>query len=326
MSKPQNIIEEEKRLLKKIKEVEKQLPLFLTEYFIYLKNSCSVRTRLNYVRDIRLFLEYMFKDTKSLTIEQINSITDSEINCYLGEMETQKSTISRRKSSIKNFFDVLYRKKIINNNITGGIDPIHTEKKTNIVRLEKEQIKKMLNILKTGQELSPKQYIAWETTKYRDLAIMTIFLTQGLRMDELIQLNISSLNFDTNEMIIFRKRGKEISMPMTKDTAETIKLYIENERKNSGDALFISTTTGNRMHKNTIANLVKKYTSYVNTDGSGYSPHKLRATTASMLIESGVDIYSVQNYLDHDNVTTTQLYADHKKENKRRVANSVSMW
>jgi len=106
--------------------------------------------------------------------------------------------------------------------------------------------------------------------------------------------------------------------------------YILNERPQSEmlsdeykDALFLS-LQNKRMDPKAIRQLVKKYTSISmeTSRANGYSPHKLRATAATSLIQNGFSIYDVQNLLDHDNVTTTQLYAAHKKNVKRDIVNN----
>ena len=116
-------------------------------------------------------------------------------------------------------------------------------------------------------------------------------------------------------------------MPINNACETVIKEYIEYERPKSDcisdeykDALFLSLQK-KRMSPKSIRALVKKYTSIgmKTSRKKGYSPHKLRATAATSLIETGFSIYDVQNLLDHDNVTTTQLYSAHRKNAKRDI-------
>lgn len=117
-------------------------------------------------------------------------------------------------------------------------------------------------------------------------------------------------------------------MPLDDRLKTMLQDYIETERNSphqkDPDALFLS-TQGSRLSKRAIQNLIKKYTAIVmNTSKSnGYSPHKLRATAASSMIEKGFSIYDVQNILDHENVTTTQLYAAHKKNAKKEIIDKL---
>jgi site-specific recombinase XerD len=116
-------------------------------------------------------------------------------------------------------------------------------------------------------------------------------------------------------------------MPLSETAYKAIRLYLDNERPApkeaagpDADALFLS-LQGGRMTDRQIRQTVKKYTSIAlgTGRGEGYSPHKLRATTATSLIERGNSIYDVQDLMNHDNITTTQLYAAHRKGAKREL-------
>ena len=173
-------------------------------------------------------------------------------------------------------------------------------------------------------EAEQKEFEYWKHTRQRDLLIVLFFVIYGLRVSELEALNISSFHFQRGEYTIFKKRGKETLMPLDNKLKEMLLEYIETERASTRssdeDALFLS-TQGQRLTKRAIQNLIKKYTSIVmgTTQQKGYSPHKLRATAASSMIEKGFSIYDVQNLLDHENITTTQLYAAHRKNAKKDI-------
>jgi site-specific recombinase XerD len=159
--------------------------------------------------------------------------------------------------------------------------------------------------------------------------MLLLFVTYGLRLSELRELNVASFNFGRGEFKIYRKRGKEAMMPLSKTVLAALKAYLDDERGlpsvdlaggPDADALFLS-LRGGRMTERQIREIVKKYTGIALGTGkaSGYSPHKLRAPTATSLIESGNSIYDVQDLLNHDNITTTQLYAAHRKGAKREL-------
>ena len=120
-------------------------------------------------------------------------------------------------------------------------------------------------------------------------------------------------------------------MPLNKSVTQVVMDYIDNERKKDSeldpehqDALFLS-LQGKRMTERQIRELVKKYTSIGlgNSRHEGYSPHKLRATAATSLIGRGNSIFDVQELLDHEQVTTTQLYAAHKMNVKRELVKDM---
>ena len=197
--------------------------------------------------------------------------------------------------------------------------------------MQDDEVMLMLDAVTTGNGLTKKEQEYWQKTKRRDKAILILFVTYGLRLSELQQLNISSFNFNRGEFKIYRKRGKESVMPMNKSVYEVVTEYIELERASEDtlteehrDALFLS-LQGRRMTERQIRELVKKYTSIgmkTSREG-GYSPHKLRATAATSLIGRGNSIYDVAALLDHEQVTTTQLYAAHKKNVKRNLVTDM---
>ena len=140
-------------------------------------------------------------------------------------------------------------------------------------------------------------------------------------------MNLSSFNFDRGEFKVYRKRGKESIMPVNRTISAAYLDYISLERPPDDalepqhrDALVLS-LQNTRLTDRQIRQIVKKYTSIPlgTSRKRGYSPHKLRATAATSLIGRGHSIYDVQELMDHDHVTTTQLYAAHKLNTKREL-------
>lgn len=353
--KPDNIVIKENYLIEKCITIENNLPRFMKDYFLYLKGSVATSTRVAYLEDIQFFCNYLV-ETKELTnadkisdinLDEFNNVKARDINLFLGDYctryykytdkntlvyENNNRSLARKKSSISTLFKFLYRNEQIESNITDGFNPIKLPKPQPdaIKRLEIDEVARMLESVETGEGLTDKEKVYWKKTKLRDKAILALFVTYGLRLSELRELNISSFNFSRGEFKIYRKRGKEVLMPINHTCELVVKDYIENERPQSEmldetykDALFLSLQY-KRMDPKAIRQLVKKYTSISmeTSRDNGYSPHKLRATAATSLIQTGFSIYDVQNLLDHDNVTTTQLYAAHKKNVKRDIVNN----
>ena len=226
-------------------------------------------------------------------------------------------------------FKNLYRDGLVSKNITDGFDPIRMPKagEREIKALADDEVMKMLDSVTTGEGLTASEKKFWEKTKYRDKLILILLVTYGLRLSELQQLNVSSFNFDRGEFKIYRKRGKESIMPINRTVEDSFGEYITLERpkdealkEEHQDALLLS-LQGTRLTDRQIRQIVKKYTSVSlgTSREMGYSPHKLRATAATSLIGRGNSIYDVQELLDHENVTTTQLYAAHKLNTKREL-------
>lgn len=353
--KPDNIVEKENEIFLKCQAIEGELPSFMRSYFAYLRGNVLPMTRLSYLHEIKFFLNYLINetdltkadDTRKIKAEEFNEITAADINLFIDYCrryvvddgktvtmyENGNKTLARKKSSISVLFKQLYRDGIIDKNITDAFDPIRVPKpgEREIKALQDDEVMIMLDAVTTGTGLTEHEKKYWEKTKLRDKAILTIFVTYGLRLSELQQLNVSSFNFSRGEFKIYRKRGKESTMPVNRSIEMVVKDYIKNERSHitpategDEDALFLS-MQGKRITERAIRELVKKYTSIAmgTSRSGGYSPHKLRATAATSLIGRGSSIFDVQALLDHEQVTTTQLYASHKMNVKRDLVNNM---
>lgn len=352
--KPQNIFEKEQEIFNKCSKLEDNLPMFMNGYFIYLRSSVLPMTRLAYLQDITFFCDYLVESAmfeaqtiKELTASDFEKIRAKDINVFIDYArryekdkndgvyiyENHNRSLARKKTSLSMLFKYLFRDEILSKNITDGLDPIKVAKpaETEIKALTDDEVRTMLKAAETGEGMTKKQLEYFEKTKKRDKAILLLFLTYGLRISELQQLNVDSFNFDRQEFKIYRKRGKESIMPMNVSCDIAIHEYLDMERKNDDElldehknALFLS-LQGKRMTERQIRELVKKYTAIAlkTTQKNGYSPHKLRATAATSLIGRGEDIFDVQLLLDHENVTTTQLYAKHKENVKKRLINNM---
>ena len=352
---PDNVIKKENDIYLECEEIENQLPKFMRGFFSYLKGNVLPATRLAYLHDIKFFFKYLIEETdltdaettdkiKLSDLEQVKAV---DVNMFIeycrkykvdtGDTiyiyENSNKSLARKKSSVSVMFKQLYRDELLSKNITDGFDPIRVPKpgEREIKALQDDEVMIMLDAVSSGTGLTDHEHAYWEKTKRRDKAILILFLTYGLRLSELQQLNVSSFNFNRGEFKIYRKRGKESIMPLNNSATAVIHDYIDNERaadssldEENRDALFLS-LQGRRMTERQIRELVKKYTSIAlkTTRKAGYSPHKLRATAATSLIGRGNSIFDVAALLDHEQVTTTQLYARQKMNVKRDLVKDM---
>lgn len=352
---PDNVIQKENDIYLECEKIEKQLPKFMRGYFSYLKSNVLPATRLAYLHDLLFFMKYLISETDLTEAEETDKIKLSELDevqavdvnmfidyCRRYKVETDDTvymyensnkSLARKKSSLSVMFKQLYRDGLLSKNITDGFDPIRVPKpgEREIKALQDDEVMIMLDAVSTGVGLTEHERSYWQKTKKRDKAILMFFLTYGLRLSELQQLNLSSFNFKRGEFIVYRKRGKESVMPLNKSVTAVLNDYIDNERPKgadlsdeSKDALFLS-LQGKRMTDRQIRELVKKYTSIALSTSrrAGYSPHKLRATAATSLIGRGNSIFDVAALLDHEQVTTTKLYARQKVNVKRDLVKDM---
>ncbi len=352
---PGNVIKKENDIFLECEKIEDELPKFMRGYFSYLKGNVLPATRLAYLRDLLFFMKYLIEETdlteadttEKIKLSELDSVQAVDVNMFIEYCrrykvetadavymyENSNKSLARKKSSLSVMFKQLYRDGLLSKNITDGFDPIRVPKpgEREIKALQDDEVMIMLDAVSTGTGLTDHELSYWQKTKKRDKAILIIFLTYGLRLSELQQLNISSFNFNRGEFIVYRKRGKESVMPLNKSVTAVLKDYIDNERprdadlsEENKDALFLS-LQGKRMTDRQIRELVKKYTSIALSTSrrAGYSPHKLRATAATSLIGRGNSIFDVAALLDHEQVTTTQLYARQKVNVKRDLVRGM---
>ncbi len=352
---PDNVIKKENDIFLECEELEDGLPRFLRGFFSYLKGNVLPATRLAYLHDITFFFKYLIAETDltqaespdKIKLSELEEVQAVDVNMFLdycrrykvdtGETvyvyENSNKSLARKKSSVSVMFKQLYRDELLSKNITDGFDPIRVPRpgEREIKALQDDEVMIMLDAVSEGTGLTEREHAYWEKTKKRDKAILILFLTYGLRLSELQQLNLSSFNFNRGEFIIYRKRGKESLMPLNKSATAVLHDYIDNERSlisisrdEDSDALFLS-LQGRRMTERQIRELVKKYTAIAlhTTKRAGYSPHKLRATAATSLIGRGNSIFDVAALLDHEQVTTTQLYARQKINVKRDLVKDM---
>ena len=344
-------------------ELLPRLPSFVAEYDQFLDTqNRSVKTREAYLKDITYFFEYMIggtglseaASTRDITLEEISNLKGRDVNRYLNhikryeeggkKIENGNDSRARKRSSIVGLLKYLYLYDLIEHDISGKILSISVKNEHTVVKaLQENESAELMEVVETGFGLTPTQLKFWKHTRYRDRLIIALLSIAGLRVSELQQLNISSFNLKREEFIVYRKRGKASVLPLNKTLLTIFEEYMANDRKicadvASGheDALFLCMKTeardpdGNiiklgrtRLSERQIRDIVHKYTAIVIGDKKGYSPHKLRATAATVAIQRGNDISRVASLLDHDSITTTKRYVKVTDEDKRKVLESM---
>ena len=263
----------------------------------------SPNTVKEYYYDLSGFLSYM-KEIKGhsgeIDIDFIKTIELNDIYNYLMYISTEKNnsarTRSRRVSSIKSFFKYLHIKvKLIENNPTEALDAPKTIKALPRY-LELDESKRLLSCI-DGRH------------KERDFAILTLFLNCGLRLSELVGINLTDIKKDS--LVVKGKGNKERTIYLNSACRSALDDYLKVRSKlNLKDekALFIS-GQNNRIYFKTVQFLVKKYIAAAGLDPLKYSTHKLRHTAATLMYKYGkVDVRALQEILGHEQLSTTQIY------------------
>jgi len=336
----------------KLREIMKDLPGFVTSFFISLENNSTILTRVNYASDLRIFFQFLSaevpyfcgKDITNLQQEDLRNVTIDDLYLFLdylnyyasptlGEAgvekfhENKEHGKARKIACLRSFFKHYYKKGVLKENICQLLDTPKLHDKP-IIRMEPNEVAALLDIVENGENLTEKQKQYHKKNVRRDMAILTLFLTTGIRVSELVALNIGDVDFESNAFQITRKGGNQVMLYFDTETATALQDYLE-ERKSQGSyaldsPLFLSMQKS-RLSVRSVENMVKKYARLA-APLKKISPHKLRSTYGTMLYQETGDIYLVADVLGHKDVNTTKKhYAAMSEENRRRAAKVVKL-
>lgn len=331
---------------RKLRAILDTLPRFCHDFFRGIEATTSSRTRLAYAYDLRVFFEFLkatnpaLKDTAitDIKIDILDQIKAVDIEEYLSYLTYYKSDIKERLNkengkkrklvSLRSFYNYYFKKEMIKTNPASLVSVPKLHEKA-IIRLDVDEVARLLDEVESAQNLSKKQQQFHEKTKVRDLAIMTLLLGTGIRVSECVGLDINDVDFDNNGIKIRRKGGYEVIVYFGYEVREALLDYLE-ERKHMiacdghTNALFLSLQM-KRINVRSVQNLVKKYASAV-TRLKKITPHKLRSTYGTSLYRETGDIYLVADVLGHKDVNTTRKhYAAIEDDRRRSAANVVKL-
>ncbi len=195
-----------------------------------------------------------------------------------------------------------------------------------IIRLEPDEVANLLDIVQSGQGLTDKQKAFHQKTQLRDLAILTLFLGTGIRISELVGIDMDDVNFTSNEFSVVRKGGNQDILVFGEEARAALLDYMLDREKMATEpgheqALFLSLQR-RRLTVRAVENLVKKY-AQIAVPLKKISPHKLRSTYGTTLYRETGDIYLVADVLGHKDVNTTRKHYAAVSEDRRRLAAKV---
>ena len=328
------------------KILDDDLPDFCREYFVGISANTTPLTRLNYAYDIRTFFNYLSakivrfrgKNVKDITPADIESLSPFEIEAYLNYVEIYRDKDgnivkngargkSRKLSAIRSMVKYFEKKQIIKYNPTASVDTPKLHEKE-IIRLDSNEIENMLDVVDTGNGLTDRQQKYQENTRVRDLAMVSLLLGTGIRVSELVGIDMDDVNFDDLSFVVTRKGGARVILYFSEEVAGYLSDYYrireaDTTLKNE-PALFLSLQK-RRITTRAVENIVKKYSS-VATPLKHITPHKLRSTFGTQLYRNTGDIYVVADVLGHKDVNTTKRhYAAITEDIRRSASTKVSL-
>ena len=331
----------------KLREQLKELPVFASQFFRGIEPTTSARTRIAYAYDLNIFFNYLKNETdiggeadiRNWPVSILDEVTPVMIQDYLDYLKVYSNPDSqersngerglmRKLSSIRSFYKFFYQIEAIKNNPAAIVrmPKIHDK---NIVRLDSDEVARLLDEVESGESLTKQQQNFHEKTKVRDLAILTLLLGTGIRVSECVGLDLGDIDFKNHGLKIVRKGGNQVVVYFGDEVEEALTNYLEERNAvvplpGHENALFLSLQK-RRISVRSVENLVKKYSSLI-TSLKTITPHKLRSTYGTSLYRETGDIYLVADVLGHSDVNTTKKHYAAIEDSRRRMArNKVSL-
>lgn len=265
-----------------------------------------------YARDLQQFAAFYgeYANQVPLDVRQVNRIGVRHYLGMLAEAGLAMSSITRKLASLKAFFKYHVRVGSLSVNPVALVKSPKTDKKLPTT-LSEEQIARLIDEI-PGDGFVP----------VRDKAILELFYSTGVRLSELLNLNFGDVNFNGLTIRVFGKGAKERILPFGKKAAQAVQEYLKIRRREFGqvnlqDALFIS-KRNRRIARPTVQKMVSRMLKTI-SDQKHLSPHVLRHSFASHLLDRGADLNAVKDLLGHTSLSTTQLYTHIRIEKMKEV-------
>ena len=344
MKKDDYFTQREISCIERLNRIIDDLPYYVQDFFVGVELRTSALTRLNYGYDLRVFYDFLSKkvfrkDVQQIKLSDLAELSVSDIEFFLsylsnytinGKKERCTETGKARKlSTLRAFYKYFFNKNLLPANTPTKVSMPKIHEKE-IVRLDSndkvDEIGNMIYAVETGDGLTKKQRDFHNATKLRDTAIITLFLGTGIRISELVGLNVNDIDFNTNSFVVTRKGGNRAVLYFNDEVSSAIKTYVDTSRPNNIDdpALFLS-LLNRRISTRTVQELVKKYARIV-SPLKKITPHKLRSTFGTNLYKKTGDIYVVADCLGHKDVNTTKKhYAAITEDIRKKAAQAISL-
>ncbi len=303
----------------------KTFPAVLRDYASYLAiiKGNSEKTICEYLLDLRTFFRFMIVrergdspsreefekiSIKNINLDDVRAVTAQNIIDYLMfagfDLDNSTTTRMRKLSSLRSFFHYAHGKKhLVDSNPTSDIDA-PKKKKTLPKHLTVDEAVSLLEAVKNDKE---------SKTTVRDYAIITLFLNTGMRLSELVGLNLESFDSSLTKVRVLGKGNKERMIYLNEAANKALRDYIRVRLdprfiRTSDNALFLSRLQ-TRISPKTVQWVVYKYLQLAGLGSKGLSVHKLRHTAATLMYQTGkVDIRVLKEILGHEQLNTTQIY------------------
>jgi len=283
---------------------------FIDQFIHYLsvEKNASPHTCRCYRRDLEGFEDFLknsgiyVSSTGKVEIEKVDRIGIRKYLSFL-HRKNKKSSIARKISTLRSFFKYLVKEQVIPSNPAKSVSTPKVEKTLPTTLTVDETFR----LMESPTTISEKPSEGSKEKGLRDRAILELLYSSGLRVSELVGLNSNQLDLDLGIVRVMGKGRKERIVPVGAKAIKALEAYLEKRGMLEGEEPIFVNSLGGRLTARSVGRLMKKYTRH-----SGIfrkvSPHSLRHTFATHLLDAGADIREIQEMLGHSSLSTTQRY------------------
>ncbi len=284
--------------------------MHLDRFYTYLQHEkrFSNNTLIAYKTDLLQFFDFI-KTEADTSFSQPFLIRNWIV--YLMDNQTEARSVNRKISSLKTYFRFLIREKLIDSNPMDKIQSPKVAKKLPVT-IQDDKV----NLLLDNEEVFENSFAG-----LRDKLVIEMLFGTGVRLSELLTITENSVNWYENSIKILGKRSKERIIPLNKELLLLIKAYLEIKKIqnfNNNSLILIVTDTGNNSYPKLIYRIVQRYLRYITTQNKR-SPHVLRHSFATALLNNGADLNAIKELLGHANLGATQIYTHNSVERLKLI-------
>jgi len=265
----------------------------------------SEHTIKSYTTDLKQFTSFLSSEFQ--IIDEINEISFQIIRTWIAsllEKGINPRSVNRKISTLKTYFKFLIREgELVENPMMKVVAP--KSKKRLPVFIEEDQIASLLNEVQFEEGFVGQ----------RNKLIIELFYVTGIRLSELINIKISDVDFNNQSIKVLGKRNKERIIPLSSNVVNDLNVFIENNQHNK---YLFTNLEGNKLYNKLVYRLVNKYIGKISSVNKK-SPHILRHTFATHMLNNGADINAIKELLGHANLSATQVYTHNTIEKLKTV-------
>lgn len=284
----------------------------IEDFLAFLKNEkrYSKHTLKSYRKDVEQFVHFLVEQYGKLALEEVKHIHIRSWMVHLLESKSSARTVNRKISTLRSLYNFLKREGRVEKNPTLKIiTPKIAKKLPQFV--QESQIERLLDTINSG-----------DLSEFRDFLILEVLYATGIRREELINLTRGSVDFTSKQLKVLGKGNKERIVPISDKLCESIKMYIQmidnHEEFESIDPFLFLSDKGKKMYPKLVYNIVERLLSTV-TNIEKRSPHILRHSFATHLMNGGADLNAVKELLGHANLAATQVYTHNSIEKLKEI-------